>query len=134
MRTKQVRPERMKYEYELHITKGYDNIKEKDYILFTFITTKIFRSFIYKINVTPKADLENKVIEFVIEGLSAPVVSIAKSGNAVFEYRLFDFKNTEYDLRLIRLDVDKSLFKIKITKAGIKVTKQPAKRFLKVEV
>lgn len=134
MRTKQVRPEKMKYEYELHISKGYDNIKEKEFILFTFITTKIFRSFIYRINVTPKADLENKVIEFIIEGLSAPVVSVAKSGNAVYEYKLYNYKNTEYDLRLIKLDVDKNLFKIKITKAGIKITKQPAKRFLKVEV
>ena len=134
MRTKQVRPEKLKYEYELQITKGRDNIQEKDYILFTFLTTKVFRSFIYLINVTPKIDLENKIIEFLIEGLSAPVISIAKSGNAVYEYKLFDFKNTEYILKLVKLDVDKNLFKIKITKAGVKITKQPAKKFLKVEV
>ena len=134
MRTKQVRPEKLKYEYELHITRGRDNVQEKDFILFTLITTKVFRSFIYLINVTPKVDFENKMIEFLIEGLSAPVISIAKSGNAVYEYKLFNFKNTEYCLKLIKLDVDKNLFKIKITKAGIKITKQPAKKFLKVEV
>ena len=37
MRTKQVRPEKLKYEYELHIRKGRDNVQDKDYILFTFI-------------------------------------------------------------------------------------------------
>lgn len=134
MRTKQVRPEKLKYEYELHITKGHDNIKDKDFLLFTFTTTKVFRSFIYLINVTPKVDLENKIIEFIIEGLSAPVISIAKSGNAVFEYKIYNYKNTEYTLKLVKLDVDKNLFKIKITKAGIKLTKVPGKKFLKVEV
>jgi hypothetical protein len=134
MRTKQVRPEKLKFEYELHISKGYDKIKEAEYIQFTLITTKIFRSFIYQINVTPKMDLDNKVIEFVIEGLSAPVISIAKSGNALYEYKLYEYKYTEYDLKIVKLDVDKNLFKMKITKGGIKLTKQPVKKFLKIEV
>jgi hypothetical protein len=134
MRTKQVRPEKLKFEYELHISKGYDKIKEAEYIHFTLITTKIFRSFIYQINVTPKMDLDNKVIEFVIEGLSAPVISIAKSGNALYEYKLYEYKYTEYDLKIVKLDVDKNLFKMKITKGGIKLTKQPVKKFLKIEV
>jgi hypothetical protein len=134
MRTKQVRPEKLIFEYELHISKGYDRIKEADYLQFTLITTKIFRSFIYQINVTPKIDLDNKMIEFVIEGLSAPVISIAKSGNALFEYKLYGYKNIEYDLKLVKLDVDKNLFKLKITKAGMKITKEPVKKFLKIEV
>jgi hypothetical protein len=134
MRTKQVRPDKLKFEYELHVSKGYDKIKEAEYINFTLITTKIFRSFIYRINVTPKMDLDNKVIEFVIEGLSAPVISIAKSGNALYEYKLYGYKNTEYDLKIVKLDVDKNLFKLKITKAGMKLTKQPVKKFLKIEV
>ncbi|MFZ4592421.1 MAG: hypothetical protein ACOYN6_15575 [Ignavibacteria bacterium] len=134
MRTKQVRPEKLQFEYELHISKGYDRIKEADYLQFTLITTKIFRSFIYQINVTPKIDLDNKMIEFVIEGLSAPVISIAKSGNALYEYKLYGYKNVEYDLKLVKLDVDKNIFKLKITKAGIKLTKQPVKKFLKIEV
>ena len=134
MRTKQVRPEKLKFEFELQISKGYERTKEAEYILFKFITTKVFQSFIYKINVTPKIDLDHKKIEFLIEGLSAPVITIAKSGNALFEYRLFDFKNTEYDLLIRKLDVEKNNFKIKITKSGIKITKKPTKIFLKVEV
>ena len=134
MRTKQVRPDKMKYEYELHISKGYDKIKEAEFVQFTLITTKVFRSFIYRINVTPKMDLDNKVIEFVIEGLSAPVISIAKSGNALYEYKLYGFKNTEYILKIVKLDVDKNLFKLKLSKTGIKLSKEPVKKFLKIEV
>jgi len=134
MRTKQVRPEKLKFEFELQISRGYERTKEEEYILFKFITTKVFQSFIYKINVTPKIDLENKKLEFLIEGLSAPVITIAKSGNALFEFRLFNFKNTEYDLVIRKLDVEKNNFKIKITKTGVKITKKPTKIFLKVEV
>lgn len=133
MRTKQVRPEKMDYEFELHISREIDRAKECEYILFRFITTKIFRSFIYKINVTPRIDMTKKYLEFLIEGLSAPVVSIAKSGNALYDYRLYDFKNTEYELKILKLDVEKNIFKLKITKNNIKITKQPTKKFLKVE-
>ena len=133
MRTKQVRPEKMEYEFELHISREIDRVRESEYILFKFITTKIFRSFIYRINVTPRIDLGKKHIEFLIEGLSAPVITIAKSGNALYEYKLYDFKNTEYELKILKLDVDKNIFRLKISKNGIKITKQPTKKFLKVE-
>lgn len=134
MRTRQVRPEKMKYEFELHISKGFDKTREDDYILFDFLTTKIFRSFIYTINVTPQIDLPNKVIGFIVEGLSAPVLSIAKSGNARFQYRLYGYSRTEYELRLTKPDVDKNLFKLKITEKGLKITKEPSKKFIKVEI
>ena len=134
MRTKQVRPEKMEYEFELHISREFDKTKECDYILFRFITTKIFRSFIYRINVTPRIDISKKYLEFLLEGLSAPVVSIAKSGNALYDYKLYDFKTAEYELRILKLDVDKNIFKLKISKNSIKITKQPTKKFLKVEV
>ena len=133
MRTKQVRPEKMEYEFELYISREIDRVRESEYILFKFITTKIFRSFIYRINVTPRIDLNKKYIEFLIEGLSAPVITIAKSGNAVYEYKLYDFKHTEYELKILKLDVDKNIFRLKISKNGIKITKQPTKKFLKVE-
>ncbi len=134
MRTRQVRPEKMKYEFELHISKGYDKIKESDYILFDFLTTKIFKSFIYTINVTPQIDLPNKLIGFLVEGLSAPVLSIAKSGNARYQYRLYGYSKTEYELRLSKPDVGKNLFKLKITEKSLKITKEPSKKFIKVEV
>ncbi|MDD5362878.1 MAG: hypothetical protein PHN88_12145 [Ignavibacteria bacterium] len=134
MRTRQVRPDKMQYEFELHISKGYDKTRELDFILFNFITTKIFKSFIYTINVTPSIDLPNKSLGFLVEGLSAPVLSIAKSGNAVYQYKLYGYSNTEYDLKLTKPDVDKNLFKLKITEKGLKITKEPSKKFIKVEV
>ena len=54
MRTKQVRPEKLDYEYELYISKDHDEIIKKDFILFDFRTKKVFENFAYEINVIPK--------------------------------------------------------------------------------
>ena len=78
MRTKQVRPNKLEYEYELYISHKFDSTLKKNYILFDFRTTKVFENYIYKINVTEKLNPENKKLDFDIEGLSAPIVSISK--------------------------------------------------------
>ena len=132
MRTKQVRPDKLEYEYELYISHQFDNTLKKNYILFDFRTTKVFENYIYKINVSEKINRENKKLDFNIEGLSAPIVSISKTGNADYRYKLFDFKNTTYDLILTKQRKDKNEFKIKITKTTIKIEKQPRKKFIKV--
>ncbi len=132
MRTKQVRPEKKEFEFELLITKNYDKINEKEYLNFKFLTTKIFSNFIYKINVTPLINTENKEITFIVEGLSAPVLSLSKSGRAEFDFRLYDFKITEYTLKLIKPDIEKNIYKMKITKNSIKFLKIPTKKFIKV--
>ncbi|MEO6695878.1 MAG: hypothetical protein ABIY50_06835, partial [Ignavibacteria bacterium] len=62
MRTKQVRPEKLDYEYELYISKDHDETVKKDYILFDFRTKKVFENFAYEINVLSLIDLEKKVL------------------------------------------------------------------------
>jgi hypothetical protein len=132
MRTKQVRPEPKEFEYELQISKQYDKIAEKDYIYFMFKTTKLFESFTYSINVNEKIDLEKKEIGFNIEGLSAPVVSLSKSGNAIYNYKLFGYKNSEYVLKLTKNNKNKSLYHLKFTNKNILLTKKPFKNFVKI--
>jgi hypothetical protein len=132
MRTKQVRPERKEFEYELHISKQFDRISDKDYILFDFRTTKIFEYFIYKINVFEKINIEKKELNFRVEGLSAPKISLSNPGYANFQYKLFDFKNSEYELKLTKPGIEKNNFKLKISKDNIKITKQPSNRFIKI--
>ncbi len=132
MRTKQIRPEKQKYEFELYITRGHDKVTDKEYILFKFLTTKVFLNFIYTVNVTPKIDMVNKEISFKVEGLSAPVVSLAKSGHAVYEYRLYNFKNTEYSLKMQKQDLEINLFKLRINKSSMKLTRQPANKFIMI--
>jgi len=132
MRTKQVRPEPKEFEYELYISKESDTITGKDYVLFDFRTTKIFEYFIYKINVFEKIAAEKKEINFRVEGLSAPKISLSNPGYANYQYRLYDFKNSEYDLKLTKPGIEKNNFKLKITKSGIKITKQPSNRFIKI--
>jgi len=132
MRTKQVRPEPKEFEYELYISKENDRITGKDFILFDFRTTKIFEYFIYKINVFEKIIPDKKEINFRVEGLSAPKISLSNPGYANYQYRFYDFKNSEYDLKLTKPGIEKNNFKLKIAKNNIKIVKQPSNRFIKI--
>lgn len=132
MRTKQVRPERKEFEYELYISRQYDRISKKDYVLFDFRTTKVFEYFIYKINVFEKINLEKKELNFRVEGLSAPKISLSSPGFANYQYKLFEFKNSDYDLKLTKPGIEKNNFKLKIGKNSIKIIKEPANRFIKI--
>lgn len=132
MRTRAVRPDKLDYEYELYISKGVDNILKKNFILFDFRTKKVFENFEYKMNVIPKIDIENKDLQFNVEGLSAPRTDIAKAGNATYQYKLFDYKNLEYDLKLLKYGKGKILFKFKVSPGSIKLTLNPKKKFINV--
>ena len=132
MRTKQVRPEKTEYEFELRISRKLNELNNKEYILFDFRTVKIFENFIYKINIQPKIDIEKKEIEFNIEGLSAPLISLSNNGVAGYQYKLNEFSNAEYTLKLIKQRKVKYLFAIKISKKDIKVTKTSSRKFVNV--
>jgi hypothetical protein len=132
MRTKQVRPEKTEYEFELRISRKLNELNNKEYILFDFRTVKIFENFIYKINIQPKIDIEEKEIEFNIEGLSAPLISLSNNGVAGYQYKLNEFSNAEYTLKLIKQRKVKYLFAIKISKKDIKVTKTSSRKFVNV--
>ena len=132
MRTRAVRPEKLDVEYEMNISRAHDEILDKDYILFEIRTKKIFESYAYRIHVIPKIDLEKKEIQFNIEGLSAPRLDISKASHAIFEYKLYDFKNVEYDLKLMKYSKGKILLKFKVTPKGVKLTLDPKKKFINV--
>jgi hypothetical protein len=132
MRTRAVRPEKLDYEYEMNISKAHDEILKKDYILFEFRTKKIFESYAYRMNVIPKIDLDKKEIQFNIEGLSAPRLDISKASHAIYEFKLFDFKNVEYNLKLMKYAKGKILLKFKVTPKGIRLTLNPKKKFINV--
>ena len=132
MRTRAVRPDKLDYEYEMNISRTHDNVLDKDFILFEIRTKKIFENFAYRINVIPKVDLENKEIQFNIEGLSAPRMDISKASHAIYEYKLYDPKNIEYNLKLMKYAKGKILLKFKVSPKGIKLTLNPAKKFINV--
>jgi hypothetical protein len=132
MRTKQVRPEKTEYEFELYISRKTDGLNKKEYLLFDFRTVKIFENFIYKINIEPKINHPKKELEFNIEGLSAPLISLGGNGYAGYQYKLYDFNNTEYLLKLIKQRKVKYPFNLKVTKAGLKITKKSPKKFVNV--
>ena len=132
MRTKQVRPDTLEFEFELYISREFDPTRKEEFILFDFRTVKVFENFTYKINVDASADADAKVLEFNVEGLSAPVISLSRSGTAQYAYRFYEFKQTEYTLNLYKQKGDKNLFKFKILKHEIKITRQPKNKFIKV--
>lgn len=132
MRTRQVRPDKLDFEYELYISKEHDMIQKVDYILFDFRTKKLFENFHYKINVTPAINAEKKELTFNVEGLSAPVVDVSKSGYANYIYKFYDFKNTEYKLILYKYNKNKNLYKIKITSASLKLVSESKNSFIKI--
>ena len=132
MRTKQVRPERKEFEYELYISREFDRTAKKDYVLFDFRTTKVFEYFIYKINVFEKINLDKKELNFRVEGLSAPKISLSNPGYANYQFKLFEFKNSDYDLKLTKPGIEKNNFKLKINKSTIKILKEPSNKFIKI--
>lgn len=133
MRTKQVRPEKKEFEYELTITKEFDNLLEKNFIQFEFVTTKEFMNFQYKVVVYEKVDLAKNKIEFNVEGLSAPILSLSQTGIAGYKYKLYDFNSKEYELVLLNHAKRKNLYRFKVMKNNIKILKAPASnKFIKV--
>lgn len=133
MRTKQVRPEKKEFEYELTITKEYDSLLDKNFIQFEFVTTKEFMNFQYKVVVYEKVDLTKNKIEFNVEGLSAPILSLSQTGIASYKYKLYDFNTKEYELVLLNHAKRKNLYRFKAMKNNIKILKAPASnKFIKV--
>lgn len=132
MRTKQVRPDPLEFEFELYISREFDSTRDSEFLMFDFRTVKIFENFTYKINVTPKDDHDKRYFEFDVEGLSAPMISLSRSGAAQFIHRFYGFKQTEYTLALFKQGADKNLYKFKVLKSGIKITRQPKKFFIQV--
>ena len=135
MRTKQVRPEPIEFEYELNISRNIDDVTGKEFLLFNFRTVKEFRNFIYRLSIYDTIDLQKKIIKFNIEGLSAPELSLSESGQAYFNYKLFDFKNTEYTLDIAKNGKTHNIYCMKVGKNDIKFTKAPAsKKFIIVNI
>ncbi|MCX7832929.1 MAG: hypothetical protein N2490_01805 [Ignavibacteria bacterium] len=132
MRTKQVRAPKLKYEYQLFISYEYDIILKRYYILFDFRTVKIFRNFKYTINVEKNIYNDKRIIEFNVEGLSAPVVDFSQSGHASYTFKFYDFLYDTYQLKLFRNGKNPIIYKINISINKITVLEEPKKTFLEL--
>lgn len=132
MRTKQVRPDKLDYEYELYIYKDQDSVSGKDFIALDFRTKKVFENFAYKINVHHSSVKVKNELSFNIEGLSAPTLDFSRTGQANYIYKLYEFNQAEYILNISKYRKNKTVFKFKVTGAGIHLTLDPEKKFIKV--
>ena len=118
MRTKKVKPPPKKFEYKLDLAIERDDIKKKDYVSFKFRTTKEFLTFQYILKI--ETEVDDKSIGFNIIGFSAPVGDLSNSGFAGYEYRLYDYKYSDYSILIERKDTDKSKFKLSIQRSKTK--------------
>jgi len=132
MRTKQVRPPKLDYEFEIILSKEIDKITNQEYILFVICTVKVFENFHYKVDVSEKIDMDKKKISFRIEGLSAPSLSLSRSGPATYEYKLYNFKQTEYELNITKERLGTNTFKFRVGKKNINLSTEPRKKFIKL--
>ncbi len=133
MRTKKIKPPPKKFEYVLIISKERDFYKKQEYVSFRFGTTKEFLTFKYILNIETETT-DNNII-FNIAGFRAPTSDLSKFGSAEYEFRLYDFKYTEYSVVIHRKDVDKIKFKLKITRSKtqpIKVSGIPKSGFIDI--
>lgn len=132
MRTKQVRPDTLEFEYTLNISREWDDTNQASYVLFDFRTVKVFEIFQYKINIDTIDKSEEKEMRFNIEGLSAPNITISKTGRARHEYRMYNFKQTEYLLKLCKQGKHKCNFKFRVGPKSVKLTSVARKKFINV--
>ena len=133
MRTKKIKPPPKKFEYILKISKETDIYKKQDYISFKFRTTKEFLTFKYVLNI--ETEIYDGNIIFILAGFNAPISDLSRFGTAEYEYRMYDFKNTEYSIVIHRKDVDSNKFKLNITRSKtdpIKILSFPKNGFIDI--
>jgi hypothetical protein len=133
MRTKKIKPPPKKYEYVLMISKENDIYKKQDYISFKFKTTKEFLTFKYILNI--ETEIYDSNIIFILAGFKAPISDLSQFGTAEYEYRMYDFKNTEYSVVIHRKDVDNNKFKLNVTRSKtdpIKIASVPKNGFIDI--
>lgn len=133
MRTKKVKPPPKKFEYILNISREHDEVKKKDYISFRFQTTKEFLTFRYILKMENR--VEDKNIFFNILGFTAPVGDLSSSGTAGYEFRLYDYKLTEYCITIDKKDSDKTKFKMAVQRSKaepIKLSGVSKKSFIEI--
>lgn len=134
MRTKKVKPPPKKFEYILNISKEYDEVKKLDYISFRFQTTKEFLTFQYILKIDYQRDEKN--LNFNILGFSAPVGDLSSSGTAGYEYRMYDFKLTEYCITIDKKDSDKTRFRLLVQRSKrtpVKLSHISKKSFIEIK-
>ncbi len=79
--------------------------------------------------------VEDKNIFFNILGFTAPVGDLSSSGTAGYEYRLYDYKLTEYCVTIDKKDSDKTKFRLAIQRSKsepVKLSHLSKKSFIEI--
>ncbi len=124
---------KIKYDFVLYLSKGYDEIKKQKFLKFVFETTQHFLAFNYELDID--VSVGDGEITFEVLGFKAPTSPISRSGPARFEYNLYDYKEGSYSLTVVKKEKVKNTFVILIFGDKITLKSEPRKnKFVRLNI
>ncbi|CUS96940.1 hypothetical protein [Candidatus Kryptobacter tengchongensis] len=127
-----IEPE-LKYDFILHISKEYDELKKQKFLKFLFETTQHFLAFNYELDV--RVSVGDKKITFKIQGFKPPSSPVSRPGPARFEYNFYNYTDGVYTLTIVKKENLKNIFSILISGDKISVENEPRKnKFVKLNI
>lgn len=125
---KRVRPE-LPAEYVLLVTPWYNERTKEQVTLFALRTVNEFTNFRYALVVKP--ELRDRTMTLLVQGLSAPELTLPATGPAEFRDERPGLKGT-YDVVVSKHGKATNTFSVSITQARVKVERMPEDRFVEI--
>lgn len=129
VRQNRVSPKKSPVDYLLLITQDEDKRTKKPLTLFAVRTVLDFISFRYDLIVNWK--LNGELIQFNIEGLRAPRLTMPGFGPATFEMEIDRIVGT-FDVVIWKLEKEKSTFRVELRPDRVTVLSRPDHSFIEI--
>jgi len=124
---------KLKYDFLLYLSIGYDEIKDEKFIKFLIETAQHFVVFSYELDV--EVEREDKQLTFIIRGFKAPALPLSQFGPARFEYKMYGYEEGLYKVTIVKKEKVKNIFYVLIAGDEIKVKSEPRKnKFVKINI
>lgn len=123
----------LKYDFILHVSTGFDEIKKQKFLKFLLETAQHFLAFNYELDVNVL--VENKKIIFKVLGFKPPSLPISQFGPAKFEYNFYNYSNGIYTVTIVKKQNIKNIFRISVFGDRINLRGEPRKnKFVKLNI
>jgi len=124
---------KIKYDFILYLSKGYDEVGKQKFLKFVIETTQHFLAFNYELDID--VSVNDREITFEIHGFKCPSSPVSRSGPARFEYNLYDYKDGLYSLTVVKKEKLKNTFAVFIFGDKITLKSEPRKnKFVKLNI
>lgn len=124
---------KIKYDFILYLSRGYDEMRKQKFLKFMLETTQHFLVFNYELDIDVL--IKDKEITFEVHGFKSPSLPVSRSGPARFEYNLYDYEDGLYSLTVVKKEKIKNTFVIFIFGDKITVRSEPRRnKFVKLNI